>query len=113
MISKDDLVNIIIEKAKYYGVEQGDVQIMPELLEDKKFFFFGLFWKASFLDKPAALAFIGIKETGDVHDIDMEIEWDLFEKQYEKMRFDEEGYKKLCDYLQSENKVSWLFQDEE
>lgn len=113
MITKDELVKIIIEKAKHYGIEQGDVQIMPEILEDKKFFFFGLFWKASFLDKPAALAFIGIKETGDVHDIDMEIEWDLFEKQYEKMSFDDESYKKLCEYLERNHKESWMFIPEE
>ena len=42
MISKEKLIEIIISKAKSYGVEKGNVQIIPEILEDKKFFFFGL-----------------------------------------------------------------------
>ena len=112
MISKDQLVEVIISKAKEYGIEQGRVQIMPDILEDQKFFFFGLLCKDSLLPEPTALAFIGKKETGQVHDIDMEIEWDSFEEQYEQMDFDDETYRKLCDYLVSRHKESWLFIEE-
>ena len=41
MISKDRLIEIIIDKAKNYGVESGRVQIMPEILEDKDCFSLG------------------------------------------------------------------------
>ena len=112
MISKDKIVEIIISKAKSYGVEKGYAQIMPEILEDKDFFFFGLMCKDP-LGEPAGLAFIGKKDTGGVHDIDMEIEWPYFEEQYEKMQFDDVSYRKLCEYLEKNHKESWLFLDEE
>ena len=82
---------------------------MPEILEDKDCFFFGLYCCDLSLVDPTAIAFIGKKDTGKVHDIDMELEWDLFEKQYEKMIVDEEAYQKLCEYLEKNHKESWLF----
>lgn len=111
MINKQQLIEIIINKGKKFGLEKGRVHIFPEILEDEKFYFFGLTSEDPFLWE--SMGFLVKKETGQVHDIDMEIEQSFFENQYEKMKFDDDAYKMLCEYLETNHKETWMFIPEE
>lgn len=107
--NEDKLVEIIIAKAKDYGVEKGRVQIFPEILEGEKLYFFGFISRDPHLWD--MLGFTVNKESGMIHDLDMEIEFPLFEKEYEKMNFNNSAYKKLCEYLENNHRESWLYID--